>query len=140
MFLSVLRRWIVSTTSDESMMEPSTMASGESCSIPSFNSWNVPPFFSFSSTSLTADEPISRPTTFLLFEKNTAHPFNPTHFSGWHPVVGSGSKLQRLNFEVNSTGNRVMNRLRDFDALSLPGVARNRPRRYNLPLSRYLRS
>jgi hypothetical protein len=30
---------------------------------------------------LIAEEPISRPTTFLLFEKNTAHPIHLTHFS-----------------------------------------------------------
>src|ERR1019366_10012589 len=79
MFLLVFRRPIVSTTSDESMIDPSTIASGERRSIPSFTSWNVPPFFSFSSISFTAEEPISRPTTFLLFEKNTAHPVHLTH-------------------------------------------------------------
>jgi hypothetical protein len=63
---------------DESMMEPSTMASGESLSVPSFTREYAPPFFSFSSTSLIAEEPISRPTTFLLFEKNTAHPIHLT--------------------------------------------------------------
>src|SRR5439155_1325541 len=77
---SLFSREIVSTTSDESMIDPSTMASGERRSIPSLAS-SKPPFFSFSSTNLTAEEPISRPTTFLLFEKNTAHPIHLTHFS-----------------------------------------------------------
>ena len=81
---SLFSRPIVSTTSDESIIDPSTMASGERRSSPIFASSN-PPFFSFSSTSLTAEEPISRPTTFLLFEKNTAHPIHLTHFS-----LGSG--------------------------------------------------
>src|SRR5436190_17414195 len=81
---SVFSRWIVSTTRDESMIEPSTIASGERRSMPSLTSWKVPPFFSFSSTSLTAEEPISRPTTFLLFEKNTAHPIHLTHSLASH--------------------------------------------------------
>src|SRR3954470_7977903 len=104
MFLPVLRREIVSTTSDESMIDPSTIASGERRSIPSLTSSYVPPFFSFSSTSFTAEEPISRPTTFLLFEKNTAHP-TPSHSL----LVGAGlwkvrPKLQRLIGGVNSAG------------------------------------
>src|ERR1051326_3456454 len=80
---SLFSREIVSTTREESMIEPSTMASGERRSIPILRSWYVPPFFSFSSTSFTADEPISRPTTFLLFEKNTAHPIHLTLTSRW---------------------------------------------------------
>src|SRR6202171_6153329 len=112
MFFSVFSRWIVSTTSDESMIEPSTIASGDRRSIPSFSSWNAPPFFSFSSTNFTAEEPISRPTTFLLFEKNTAHPVHhTTHFS-LAPDVESRSKLQRLKVSVNSTAFRFIRRLR----------------------------
>src|SRR3954468_1386108 len=129
MFLPVLRREIVSTTSDESMIDPSTIASGERCSIPSFTSWNAPPFFSFSSTSFTAEEPISRPTTFLLFEKNTAHPVHLTLTSRWlAPDVESWSKLQRLKVTVNSTGFRFIRRLRQVDAvLATPVSAKTAP-------------
>ncbi len=60
---------MASTTSDESMMEPSTMASGESASTATFWTWNDP-FRSRSSTSLTAELPMSRPTTPLARAKS----------------------------------------------------------------------
>src|SRR5947209_14115147 len=111
MFLSVFSREIVSTTIEESMMEPSTIASGERRSIPSLTSWYVPPFFSFSSTSLTAEEPISRPTTFLLFEKNTAHPIHLTHFS-LAPMWERSTEITTLNVRCQLSRIRCMNRLR----------------------------
>src|SRR5438309_2875971 len=140
MFLPVLRREIVSTTSDESMIDPSTIASGERCSIPSLTSWNVPPFFSFSSTSFTAEEPISSPTTFLLFEKNTTHPVHLTHsLLRLAPDVESRLKLQPLKVSVNSTAFRFISRLREHEAVSVPVVASNRSGRYNPAPWRYLR-
>src|SRR5258708_37562317 len=118
MLSPLFSREIVSPTSDECVIEPSTIASGERCSIPSFTSWNAPPFFSFSSTNFTAEDPISRPTTFLLFEKNTAHPVHhTTHFS-LAPDVESQSKLQRLKVSVNSTAFRFIRRLRQVGAVS----------------------
>ena len=85
------------------MMEPSTIASGESRSSPSLTSEKAPPFFSFSSTSLTAEEPISRPTTFLLFEKNTTHPIHLTLTSRWLRLMKGGPKLHSFKGGVNST-------------------------------------
>src|SRR4029077_4767042 len=62
---------MASTTSDESMIEPSTIASGDSGSTPRRWRWNSP-LRSRSSTSFTAELPISRPTTpFLVREKST---------------------------------------------------------------------
>ena len=63
--------WMASTTRDESMIEPSTIASGDRGSTPMRCSWYCPPFFSFSSTSFTVALPMSRPTTPLEREKNT---------------------------------------------------------------------
>src|SRR5216684_1402342 len=140
MFLPLLSREIVSTTSDESMIDPSTIASGERCSIPSFTSWNAPPFFSFSSTNFTAEEPISRPTTFLLFEKNTAHPVHhTTHFS-LAPDVESRSKFQRLKVSVNSTAFRFIRRLRQVGLFWGAGLRRTGSPATIPSLSRYLRS
>ena len=64
-------REIVSTTREESMIAPSTIASGESTSRPALTSWNVPSLPSFNSTSFTADEPMSRPTRFFAFRNST---------------------------------------------------------------------
>src|SRR5215470_8067668 len=113
---------------EESMIEPSTMASGDSRSIPSLTSENCPPFFSFSSTSLTAEEPISRPTTFLLFEKNTAHPIHLTHFSLAPDRWKGEAKVQRFNNTVNCLRSVVNGK-----------VARSGRRGYNPPPFRYLR-
>ena len=55
--------WIASTTRDESMIEPSTIASGDRGSTPMRWRVNWPPLRSLSSTSLTVALPISRPTT-----------------------------------------------------------------------------
>src|SRR3978361_1443294 len=101
------------------MIAPSTIASGERYSIPSFTSWNAPPFFSFSSTSFTAEEPISRPTTFLLFEKNTTHPVHLTHSLLRLRLqnVESRVKLQPLKVSVNSTAFRFISRLREHEAV-----------------------
>src|ERR1700755_1845883 len=104
---------------EESMMEPSTIASGESRSSPSLTSEKAPPFFSFSSTSFTAEEPISRPTTFLLFEKNTTHPVHLTHsLLRLAPDVESRLKLQPL---------RVSGNCREFRLITL-GARASRPR------------
>ena len=65
------RREMVSTTSEESMIAPSTIASGERFSSPALTSWNFPSLPALSSTSLTADEPMSRPTRFLALRNNT---------------------------------------------------------------------
>ena len=63
--------WIASTTRDESRMEPSTMASGESGSIPTLTRWNSPTLRSLSSTNLMAELPMSRPTTLFGRDQNT---------------------------------------------------------------------
>jgi hypothetical protein len=55
--------WMTSTTKEESMMEPSTIASGESGSTPTRTRLNSPAFLSFSSTSLIEELPTSQPTT-----------------------------------------------------------------------------
>ena len=65
------RRVIVSTTRDESMMAPSTIASGERVSSPALTRWNVPSLPSFNSTSLTAEEPMSSPTRFFALRNST---------------------------------------------------------------------
>src|SRR5215471_8814466 len=67
-------RLTVSTTREESMMAPYTMASGDSVSRPVLTSLNPPALASFSSTSLTAEDPMSRPTRFLVFLNNTLTP------------------------------------------------------------------
>ncbi len=67
-------RLTVSTTREESMMAPSTIASGERDSRPVFTRWKPPPFESLSSTSLIAEDPMSRPTRFLDFLNNTLCP------------------------------------------------------------------
>ena len=69
--VSRLNLSIASTTSDESMIDPSTIASGESGSMPVLTSLKPPPLASFSSTSLTAEEPMSRPTRFFVFLNST---------------------------------------------------------------------
>ncbi len=63
-------RLMASTTSEESMIEPSTIASGDSGSTPTRSRWNSP-LRSDSSTSLTAELPMSTPTTLLERDQNT---------------------------------------------------------------------
>ena len=69
--LSWNRRWIESITAPESMIAPSTIASGGSGSIPMFRSWYssppLPP--TLSSTALTAEEPMSTPTSPFFLPK-----------------------------------------------------------------------
>ncbi len=61
---------MASTTSEESMIDPSTIASGESGSTP--RRWSqYSPFFSLSSTSFIAELPISRPTRPFERENST---------------------------------------------------------------------
>ncbi len=67
-------RLTVSTTRDESMIAPSTIASGDSVSRPVLTSRKPPPLASLSSTSLTAEDPMSRPTRFLVFLNSTMRP------------------------------------------------------------------
>ncbi len=66
-----ISRWIASTASVASATEPSTIASGGSGSRPTLSSL-YPPLRSFSSTSLTAELPMSSPTTFFEREKSTS--------------------------------------------------------------------
>ena len=66
-----LSLWMASTTSEESMIEPSTIASGDNGSMPTRWRWYSPAFRSLISTSLTAELPRSRPTTPFDREKNT---------------------------------------------------------------------
>ena len=70
------RRWIASITAPESMMAPSTIASGGSGSMPMFTSWySAPPLPpGFSSTALTAEEPMSRPTSPFFFRTEPREP------------------------------------------------------------------
>src|SRR2546428_8364834 len=72
---AVNRRWMASMTAPESMMAPSTMASGGRGSRPRFTSWYsfpaLPP--GFSSTALMADDPMSTPTS-PFFLPNSATP------------------------------------------------------------------
>src|SRR5262245_39794742 len=86
MFLEEKQRWTASITRPESIIAPSTMASGESGSREAFTRWYPFPLpSSFSSTTLMLLEPMSNPTRFLFREKNTrslliskvcgAHPF-----------------------------------------------------------------
>src|SRR5262249_42887814 len=67
-------RLTVSTTREASMMAPSTIASGERLSRPVLTRRYPPPFASFSSTSLIAEDPISSPTRFLDFLNSTLSP------------------------------------------------------------------
>src|SRR6185369_424832 len=67
-------RLTVSTTREASMIAPSTIASGERLSRPVFTRRYPPPFASFSSTSLIAEDPISSPTRFLDFLNSTRAP------------------------------------------------------------------
>jgi hypothetical protein len=69
-----IARLTVSTTREASMMAPSTMASGERLSRPVRTSRYPPPLASFSSTSLIAEEPMSRPTRFFVFLNSTVSP------------------------------------------------------------------
>ena len=85
-FVEARRRVIVSTTSDESMMAPSTMASVERLSRPARTSWNFPSRPSFTSTSFTADEPMSSPTRFLGLRNNTVR----------FPSLYAGDRVARL--------------------------------------------
>ena len=63
---------IASITAPVSMIVPPTIASAGSGSMPKDLSWKPLPLpRSLSSTSLMAEDPISRPTRFLLFPKNT---------------------------------------------------------------------
>ena len=81
-FCAAKSRWIASMTAPESMMAPSTMASGGSGSMPMFVSWySAPPLPpALSSTALMAEDPMSRPTRpFFLPNKPTgASPGLPT--------------------------------------------------------------
>ncbi len=79
------RRLIASTIAPESMMAPSTMASGGSISIPAFVSLNSVPALptGFNSMSLTHEEPMSRPTSlFCLLNKfvEQTHGYSPLTF------------------------------------------------------------
>ena len=56
------------------MIAPSTIASGDRVSRPVLTRRKPPPLASFSSTSLTAEDPMSRPTRFLVFLNSTIHP------------------------------------------------------------------
>src|SRR5438093_4859270 len=71
-FWAVKRRWMASMTAPESMIAPSTMASGGSGSRPRFTSWYsfpvLPP--GFSSTALIADDPMSTPTSPFFLPKS----------------------------------------------------------------------
>src|SRR5881409_1505930 len=71
-FWAVKRRWMASMTAPESMMAPSTMASGGRGSRPRFTSWYSLPAFppGFSSTALMADDPISTPTSPFFLPKS----------------------------------------------------------------------
>src|SRR4030095_11287123 len=73
-FRAETRRLTMSTTSEASMMAPSTIASGERVSSPDLTRRYPPPLASFSSTSVRAEEPMSRPTRFLDFRNSTLTP------------------------------------------------------------------
>src|SRR6185503_18628314 len=68
-FWEVKSRWIASMTAPESMIAPSTIASGGSASIPMLTSWcSAPPLPpDLSSTALTAEDPMSSPTSPFFF-------------------------------------------------------------------------
>src|SRR5262249_27167843 len=81
------RRRIASATAAASMMAPSTMLSGGSGSVPKpVTLYDLPA--DFSSTALTADDPMSRPTSAFALRRNTAHP-------GDHRVVYRQQALRK---------------------------------------------
>src|SRR6185295_15286097 len=84
-FWAVKRRWISSMTAPESMMAPSTIASGGSGSSPRLVSWySLPPLPpGLSSTTLIAEDPMSTPTSPLLLP-NSATPA-PLFTDGGYP-------------------------------------------------------
>ncbi len=71
-FWAVKRRWMASMTAPESMMAPSTIASGGNGSSPRLVSWySLPPLPpGLSSTTLIAEDPMSTPTSPLLLPKS----------------------------------------------------------------------
>ena len=68
-FCAPKTRWMASITAPESMIAPSTMASGGRGSTPMLTSWySAPPLPPcFSSTTLMAEEPMSTPTSPFFF-------------------------------------------------------------------------
>src|SRR3990172_8502197 len=78
-FWVVKSLWMASITAPESMMAPSTMASGGRASMPRFRSWySAPPLPpAFSSTALIAEDPMSTPTSpFFLPNRATSASFS----------------------------------------------------------------
>src|SRR6266496_4657398 len=73
-------RWMASMTAPESMIAPSTIASGGRGSRPMLSSWNssppLPP--DLTSTAFTADEPMSTPTTVFFLLPNRATGVSPS--------------------------------------------------------------
>src|SRR5438132_10150950 len=84
--LSKTRR-IASATAAPSMIAPSTMLSGGIASLAKAATLNDLPF-AFSSTALTALDPMSRPTTALDLPKpNTDAPHPQSEYQPWPPVI-----------------------------------------------------
>jgi hypothetical protein len=69
--LSAINRDNASTTNDESIIAPSTIASGERFAIAAQRSWYSSFLSGFSSTILIDDDPTSQPTTCLFLLPNT---------------------------------------------------------------------
>src|SRR6185295_8287857 len=85
-----------STTREASMIAPSTIASGERGSMPVLTSLYPPPLASLSSTSLTAEEPMSRPTRLFDFLNSTIRPTTER----FKTVKGFDYGLLRLSLKV----------------------------------------